>query len=93
MVDGGGGVTQWWQHSVISEYIVNFSRRFLKNGRGSISFHDGLLETVVEATCFHDGLQRPSWKHGPSTTVFRERHGSCASTTVFGNRFPLRVFA
>ncbi|GMN66391.1 hypothetical protein TIFTF001_035458 [Ficus carica] len=30
----------------------------------------------MEAWPFHDGLQRPSWKHGPSTTVSKDRRGS-----------------
>ncbi|GMN58847.1 hypothetical protein TIFTF001_027947 [Ficus carica] len=53
------------QHSVMSKYIMNFARRFLKNGHGSVSFHDCFLETVMEASCFHDGLLRPTVVEGP----------------------------
>ena len=44
-----------------TRFCLNLSRIYttiFKKGRGSLKFHDGFLESVVEDSCFHDGFQK-----------------------------------
>ncbi|GMN34945.1 hypothetical protein TIFTF001_042143 [Ficus carica] len=69
------------QHSVMSEYIMNFTRRL--RFHGSFMLPRRCLETVVEGPCFLDGF--PRWF---LETVVE----ASASMMVFGNCPPC-VFA